>query len=329
MNKHETQILNYPIFDGNNIIKNASVVIEDGKIVSINEAKNSDENHLLIPGLIDAHTHMTTEDQIKKMLENGIVATCDVCAPSFLIDNSKYFKIISSLGMTFGTLNGKSYVKKAIKNGAKYIKVLLMEPNLIFKNVLKDICLTAHENNIKVAAHATTVKSIKLAVDCGVDILIHVPLKEEFPNELVQEIASKGIVVAPTLVMMQTFANSNKNGYKPEHFNNAINAVTLLHKYGVKILASTDANNGSYAPMVAYGSSMHTEMELLKQCEMTAIEVLSSATKNIVETFKINDLGEIAIGKKATFLLISGRPDKNISDIRNIEHIWIDGVQIK
>lgn len=272
---------------------------------------------------------MTSEDQIEKMLDNGIVATCDVCAPSFLVDNSKYFKIISSLGMTFGTLNGKSYVKKAIKNGAKYIKVLLMEPNLIFKNVLKDICLTAHENNIKVAAHATTIKSIKLAVDCGVDILIHVPLKEELPNELAQTIASKGIVVAPTLVMMQTFANSNKNGYRPEHFNNAINAVALLHKYGVKILASTDANNGSYAPMVSYGSSMHTEMELLKQCKMTEIEVLSSATKNIVETFNINDLGEIAVGKKATFLLINGRPDKNISDIRNIEHMWIDGVQIK
>lgn len=39
MNKQETQILNYPIFDGNKIIQNASVVIENGKIVSIKEEK--------------------------------------------------------------------------------------------------------------------------------------------------------------------------------------------------------------------------------------------------------------------------------------------------
>lgn len=42
----------------------------------------------------------------------------------------KLFEIVSSAGMTMGTLNGKSYVEKAKANGASYIKVLLMDPRV-------------------------------------------------------------------------------------------------------------------------------------------------------------------------------------------------------
>lgn len=33
-----------------------------------------------------------------------------------------------------------------------------------------------------------------MSVDCGADILIHVPMKEVFPEELAKAIAEKGIV---------------------------------------------------------------------------------------------------------------------------------------
>lgn len=328
MKQQEKIILNYPLFDGENVIENASVVLEDGAITAVNVSESIDTNYFLMPGLIDAHTHMGTKEQIAAMLKNGVTATCDVAASASLIENSEQFTIVSSAGMTMGTLNGKSYVKKAIEAGASYIKVLLMEPNLMPKGVLKDICQTAHENGIKVAIHAVSVKVVQMSVDCGADILIHVPMKEKFPEELAKTIAEKGIVVAPTLVMMETFAHSNKNGYKPEHFKNAENAVRLLHECGVKILAATDANNGSYAPAVEYGTSMHREMELLTQCGMTQTEVLASATSNVAKTFGIDDLSMIAEGKKAVLLLIEGRPDKNITDTGKIKQIWIDGQPI-
>lgn len=328
MKQQEKIILHYPLFDGEKVIENASIVIEDGIITAIKESESTDTNYFLMPGLIDAHTHMNTEKQTEEMLANGVTATCDVAASASLIENSKQFTIISSAGMTMGTLDGKSYVKKAIESGAAYIKVLLMEPNLMPKGVLKDICQTAHENGVKVAVHAISVKAVKMSVDCGADILIHVPMKEVFPEELAKAIAEKGIVAAPTLVMMETFAHSNRNGYKPEHFKNAQNAVRLLHEYGVKILAATDANNGSYSLAVAYGTSLHHEMELLVQSGMTPTEVLASATSNVAKTFGINELGMIAEGKKAVLLLLEGRPDKNITDTKKIKQIWIDGQPI-
>lgn len=328
MKQQEHIVLNYPLFDGEKVIENASVVIENGWIVSVTETENVDSNYFLMPGFIDAHTHMSTKEQIETMLKNGVTATCDVSASASLIENSKQFTIIPSAGMTMGTLNGKSYVKKAMESGAKYIKVLLMEPNLMLKSVFKDICNTAHENGIKVAVHATFVKAVQMSVDCGADILIHVPMKEEFPKDLANTIAEKRIVVAPTLVMMETFVNSGRNGYKPTNYQNAENAVKLLYHSGVEILVATDANIGSYAPAVAYGTSMHHEMELLVQADMTPLDVLAGATSKVAKVFGMKDLGTVAKGKKAVLLLMEGRPDKQITDTTKIRQIWIDGKPI-
>lgn len=318
-------VLNYPLFDGEKIIENASVTTENGIITAVTEGQNVDSRYLLMPGLIDAHTHMSTEYQVSEMLKCGIVATCDVSASSELIANSKELTIISSAGMTMGTLGGKGYVKKAIESGAKYIKVLLFEPNLMPKAALRSICASAHEHDLKVAVHATSTKAERMAIDCGADILLHVPMKEELPESLAKEIAERAVAVAPTLVMMEAFSHSGRGGYLPEHYRNAENAVRTLHKCGVTLLAATDANDGSFAPAVDHGSSMHREMELLCRAGLTPVEVLTAATSKVCEVFGIDGLGSVSVGKKATLILIDGRPDKDIATIKNIRQIWTDG----
>lgn len=328
MKQMEKITLNYPLFDGEKIIENTSVTLENGTITAVEASDAIDTTHFLMPALIDAHTHITTREHVTAMLKNGVAAACDVAAPASLIESASPFRIVSSAGMTMGTLNGKAYVKKAIQAGAAYIKVLLMEPNLMPKCALKEICQTAHENNLKVAVHAVSVKAVQMCVDCGADILIHVPMKQVFPEQLAIAISEKGIVLAPTLVMMEAFAHSDRNGYKPEHFKNAEDAVRLLHKHGVTILAATDANIGSFAPGVPYGTSLHREMKLLEQAGMSPIEILASATGNIAKTFGMDDLGMIASGKKAALLLLEGRPDQNITDTTKIKQIWIDGQPI-
>lgn len=320
--------LNYPFFDGRKVVENAAVIIKDGVVKDIVEAETTENEYFLMPGLIDAHTHMSTEKQVEIMMKNGVTATCDVAASSWLVENMKPFTIVSSAGMTMGTLNGKSYVKKAIEAGAEYIKVLLMEPNLMMKNVFKDICKTAHSNGLKVAVHAVSIKAVRLAVECGADILLHVPMKEKFPDELAKTIAEKRIAVAPTLVMMETFSTSGKNGYKPEHYQNAETAVKLLYDSGVDILAATDANPGTYAPAVEYGISMHHELELLARAGMKPIDILTSATSKVSDVFNIGNLGTIKEGNRADLILIEGRPDKDITDIRKIKQIWINGKSI-
>lgn len=319
-------VLNYPLFDGEKVIENASVVIKDGVISSIGEAKRADCGELfMIPGLIDAHTHINTAAQTQAMLKHGVSAACDISAPASLVSRSEFFTFVSSAGMTMGTLNGVSYVKQAISCGAKYIKVMLTEPVFMPKSVIRDICDTAHENGLKVAVHAVSLKAVRAAVSCGADILIHVPMKEEFPRELAETISEKGISVVPTLVMMKAFADSGRGSYKAHHYENAENAVRLLRECGVPILVGTDANDGSFSPPVEYGRSLHREAKLLSDVGLTPCEILAGASVKTAKAFDISDFGKIAVGKRAVLLLCDGRPDKNISDAKNIRQIIVDG----
>lgn len=81
-------ILNYPLFDGERVIESASVVIEDGRIAAVNEAQSVDSRYFLMPGLIDAHTHINAEDQVHAMLKSGVTAACDVAASSTLVQRA-------------------------------------------------------------------------------------------------------------------------------------------------------------------------------------------------------------------------------------------------
>ncbi len=322
--------LKYSLFDGEKVWKGAAVTIENGIVTSIQECDPAECGEgFLMPGLIDAHTHMGTTAHVEAMLKNGITATCDVSASADLIGSSRQLEIVGSAGMAMGVImNPKSYVEKTVANGARYIKVLLFNPLSIGRSALRGIVKAAHAKGLKVAVHATEVATVRQAVDAGADILLHVPMKEVFPKELAKIIAEKRIAVAPTLVMMETFAHSGRGGYETTDYQNAENAVRLLHDCGVSILAATDANTGNFAPGVGYGDTLHYEMKLLVKAGMTPIEALTAATGKNAEVFGIK-AGRIALGQPATMLLVDGRPDREITDIARIKQVWVKGEMIQ
>lgn len=321
--------LKYPLFDGEKVWEGAAVTIENGLITAVTACDPTEcSEGFLMPGLIDAHTHIWTDTQVDALLRNGVTTACDVAASKELVESSKQLEIVSSAGMAMGmVLNPKSFVEKCAKNGARYIKVLLFNPLSIGKPALRGIVKAAHEKRLKVAVHATEVATVRQAVDAGADILLHVPMKEAFPEELAKIIAQKGIAVAPTLVMMEAFCRSGQFGYKESNYPNAEAAVKLLHQCGVTILAGTDANSATYVPAVAHGESMHEEMVLLLKAGLAPTEVLTAATGNNSDVFGLN-LGRIAPGQPATMLLVDGRPDYKITDSSKIRKIWVRGERI-
>lgn len=320
--------LRYPLFDGERVWDAAAVTVENGIITSVRQCSPSEcGGGFLMPALIDAHAHMRTADHVKAMLQNGVAAVCDVSASSALAQAAHPLAIVRSNGMAMGiVMDPKGYVEQAAANGAEYIKVLLFGPLSIGKPALCAIVNEAHKRGLKVAAHATELATVRQAVESGADILLHIPMKDTFPVSLAETIAAKGIAVAPTLVMMETYAHSGRGGYKPSHYQNAERAVKLLHDCGVTILAATDANPGSFAPAVAYGNSLHRELELLVKAGLTPTEALTAATAANADAFCLKP-GRLAPGQPATMLLVDGRPDRTIADTRRIRCFWIDGTE--
>lgn len=57
-------------FDGNEFNKSATFVLENGVITNdvVFGNEETDSEYFLMPGLIDAHTHISSEKEIKKMI---------------------------------------------------------------------------------------------------------------------------------------------------------------------------------------------------------------------------------------------------------------------
>jgi hypothetical protein len=90
-----------------------------------------------------------------------------------------------------------------------------------------------------------------------------------------------------------------------------IKMIRLLHQNGITIVPGTDDFPGF---------ALHRELELYAQAGLSNHEVLKAATLTSAKVAgKDNELGTVAVGKKANLILIDGDPLKNISDVRKVE----------
>lgn len=324
------------VFNDNKVIGSTILILENGRIINeikIDKKDNYDDiKYFITLELIDAHAHITNEEKLNKMLNNGIIGAYDVASSKEFANSNKNFKMKTAITIIMpGISDGEATVNSLINQGADFIKVMIDMPaimggNLIDKNVLQDIVSTAHKNNKKVEAHVTTINAVELAVDVGVDILIHVPIGEKFPDELAKQIKDKNILVVPTLVMMKAFADSPFYGFNKKDYEDAEETVRLLESYNVPILVGTDANSSFFTPKIEYGISMYKEMELLEKAGLTPTKILSGASYQTIYAFENKKINiEFA---NQTIMLVEGRPDKNIKDIKNIRQIWVNNEPI-
>jgi hypothetical protein len=99
--------------------------------------------------------------------------------------------------------------------------------------------------------------------------------------------------------------------------------TSALHRAGVPLMAGTDALG---FPLIAPGSSLYRELELLQDAGLTSYEVLRTATV-IPATFlgKADEFGTIAVGKRADLLLIERNPLQDLGALRQPVGVMVRG----
>jgi len=310
--------------------------VENGIITGFQPAETENtSDYFLMPGLIDGHVHISSEEQFKMFTDCGVTTVCDVSVPKEIKEKSETLNIHTSYIMAFGDVeDGKAHVEKAVELGADYIKMFIeippaMSSRTIPEDVLQDIVDTAHRHGLIAIVHAASVPAQEMAVNAGVDILLHTAMRTATPASLVQKVADKKLAFMPTILMMKYFTIEPFRDYEEQGFIYAQEAVKLFSDYGVPVLVGSDANDSTFVPRVQHGRSMFDELEMLVDCGLTATDVLRGATSKVADAFRMEDIGRIAVGKKADFILVNGRPDKNISDIRKVDRVYIGGRQVK
>ena len=109
-------------------------------------------------------------------------------------------------------------------------------------------------------------------------------------------------------------------------YDQGIAWTKMLVDAGVRVGLGTDAPY----PTVWPGESMHREMEIwVNESDVSPIRTLQAATFDNARILKLEDeVGSIQTGLKADLLVVQGNPATNISDTRNIRHIFLNGMLV-
>ncbi len=107
-------------------------------------------------------------------------------------------------------------------------------------------------------------------------------------------------------------------------FPNAMKLEVAFYRAGGLLISGTDPTGGGG---VIPGYSNQRQVELMVEAGLTPLEAIKVATLNGATYLGIADrTGTIAPGKQADLVLITGDPSANISDIRNVEMVFRQGV---
>jgi imidazolonepropionase-like amidohydrolase len=97
----------------------------------------------------------------------------------------------------------------------------------------------------------------------------------------------------------------------------------LFIKNGGRVVLGADAADCGLLP----GFQDHNAMVTLVKAGWSPLEVIKIATIDGATFLKADkELGSIDAGKNADLLIVSGKPDQKIEDIRNVEIVFRNGI---
>jgi imidazolonepropionase-like amidohydrolase len=214
----------------------------------------------------------------------------------------------------------------------------------------------AHKNGMMVNAHATTLADQKAVVGAGADVLVHLVQNEKLDDEYLALLKDKkpywATVIGlgdptavcehdpffeqalPEKVIARIRATTERRPLTPSCGLPPPNAATreavLAYNFprmiaaGARVVLGTDTG---VHPGHTFGSGEHVELARWVQLGLTPSEAIQAATERPAELMGLKDLGTLAAGKRASFIVLDANPLENIRNTRRISNVYLDGVR--
>ena len=110
--------------------------------------------------------------------------------------------------------------------------------------------------------------------------------------------------------------------FKKRLFQKELELVGAMHRAGVPFMTGTDLS-GAY---IFAGFSLHHELEMYVQAGFSPMEALQAATRNpAIFLDELSSQGTVETGKIANLVLLDANPLDNISNIKRIDAVILNG----
>jgi imidazolonepropionase-like amidohydrolase len=213
-------------------------------------------------------------------------------------------------------------VQANLDGGANATKLFLMTPQGggHYAFMQPDIALAAadetHRRGLPVLAHPTDIEGIKLAIEAGVDILVHTTIgdgRTAWDMTLIEQMRAKNMAVVPTLKL---FRHEMKRMELPERVvegaaSDAVGQVRDYAKAGGQILFGTDVGY-----MTDYDPA--EEYRLLARA-LAPMEILASLTTAPAARWKEGEVrGRVLQGQVADLVVLDADPAADAANFANV-----------
>jgi len=197
----------------------------------------------------------------------------------------------------------------------------------------------AHTHGLRVTAHVYNLEDAKGLLRAGLDAFAHgvrdldvddelMALWSERPNVvLVPNLPNPGVAVdlgwlsgtVPPDELQEMQDAQRDRPAAQESFGIQARNLARFNQAGVRIAFGTDGST-PWAP--------HLEMEDMVRSGMTPAEVIVAATRNSAELMQLTDVGTVAVGKSADFIVLDANPLDDITNTRRISAVYLRGIAI-
>ncbi|KAH7128214.1 hypothetical protein B0J11DRAFT_549099 [Dendryphion nanum] len=351
---HKIAIDNVRIFDGYTIQPPRTIILADGRISKDKNCQNASHidggGRVLLPGLMDAHCHPTTIKHLESLAKYGVTTgltmscfTAEMCSSLAKIPGLPDLRFASAPASAPGSAHGNITARidpKLLINDlseipawmnrqvgfSDYVKVIAETPGFD-QTTLNALVSEAKKRGKKTVMHASALEAYVQGIRSGTHHIHHAPLDSplSLASPWLKNMKRNNQIATPTLTMMRSIALSNRGN---DNYTAALLTTRSLHNSHIPILAGTDANEVPGVPAaIAFGSSLHDELDNLVEAGFSNLEALRAATTLPALHFGLKDRGVIKPGMRADLVLIEGNPLENIKALRNIQRVWIGGIE--
>ena len=219
-----------------------------------------------------------------------------------------------------GAVEMVNEVRRQCKNGVNLIKLIDSswgEFQAISQEELSAVVGEAHRRNARVSIHARGSDSVRNAIECGVDWIMHADMATEADLDAA---AGAGVKILPTFTSAIVAIDrpggfgfyENEKELLKRHMDAGVKVAERARKLGIGLLSGSDTGNCSW---MTYGDYSGHEAEIfVKDVGLSPMEaVVANTSGNAFAVGLEGEVGVIETGKLADVIILDADP---LADIR-------------